>query len=136
MFEDADVISCYTRADALADGALVDVTATAKEAGFTLPVAMTQAVWLDCVAWGESEQTRKPKACQDEAGRLWDVLGMAAHAARRAKAQGAGGRVAFEVLRVPADGGGLKARLVELVLHIGPGDTAAPVLTIMQPHED
>jgi len=32
MFEDADLIHSYTRADALRDGVLIDVSATAKEA--------------------------------------------------------------------------------------------------------
>jgi hypothetical protein len=37
-------IFSYTRAQALADGVLVDVTETAKEAGFKLPVAITEAL--------------------------------------------------------------------------------------------
>jgi len=41
MFENADLIHRYTRADALRDGVLIDVTATAKEAGFKYPVALT-----------------------------------------------------------------------------------------------
>ena len=32
---DPDLISAYSRADALADGLLVDVTETAREAGFS-----------------------------------------------------------------------------------------------------
>jgi hypothetical protein len=35
MFEEADVIYRYTRADALRDGVLIDVTEAAQEAGFT-----------------------------------------------------------------------------------------------------
>ena len=34
MFEKADLIHRYTRADALRDGVLVYVSATAREAGF------------------------------------------------------------------------------------------------------
>ncbi len=41
LFKDADLIPVYTRAQALADGVLVDVTETAKEAGFRAPVALT-----------------------------------------------------------------------------------------------
>src|SRR5262249_14414043 len=33
MFEEADLIHRYTRAEALADGVLIDVSATAREAG-------------------------------------------------------------------------------------------------------
>ena len=40
MFEEADLIHSYTRADALRDGFLIDVTATAAEAGICWPVAL------------------------------------------------------------------------------------------------
>ena len=39
------VISQYTRAQAIEDGVLIDVSKMAKEAGFTIPVAVTAAVW-------------------------------------------------------------------------------------------
>lgn len=42
---DAEVISVYTRAQALEDGVLVDLTDWAREAGFKIPVAVTQGVW-------------------------------------------------------------------------------------------
>ena len=41
MFENADLIHRYTRADAIADGVLIDVSATAREAGF--PVDLVAA---------------------------------------------------------------------------------------------
>jgi hypothetical protein len=37
MFDESDLIHSYTRADALRDGVLIDVSATAKEAGFRYP---------------------------------------------------------------------------------------------------
>ena len=40
-----DVIFTYTRAQALADGVLIDAGALAQEAGFRLPVAITAAAW-------------------------------------------------------------------------------------------
>ena len=43
MFEEADLIYSYTRADAIRDGVLIDVTATAQEAGIRWPVAVTCA---------------------------------------------------------------------------------------------
>jgi hypothetical protein len=68
MFEEADLIHSYTRADALRDGVLIDVSPTAREAGIRYPVAVTRAVWERCVA------VPPGVTCQDEAGRLWDVL--------------------------------------------------------------
>ena len=38
-------LSAYTRAQAIADGILVDVSETAREAGFNIPVALTRTVW-------------------------------------------------------------------------------------------
>ena len=70
MFENAELIHRYTRADALRDGVLIDVSATAREAGFKYPVALTAAAWVKCVA------VPSGVLCQDEAGRLWDVLTM------------------------------------------------------------
>lgn len=127
----AEVIHSYSREQAIEDGVLVDVTETAREAGFTWPVAMTRAAFEDCVAWGDADGD-ETGAVQDEAGRLWDVLWMARLAARRG-----GDRTTYELLRVPrhrrTGGRALKARLV---LHAGPGDLAEPVLTIMLPGED
>lgn len=127
------IISTYTRADAIGDGTLVDVTETAREAGFKIPVALTRAVWTDCVEWTDATDRRKHEFTgQDEAGRLWDVVWVARVRAARAPATD---RVPFRVLRVPPQGRGLKARLVSLVAHVGPGDNAEPVITIMQPDE-
>jgi hypothetical protein len=41
MFEEADLIHRYTRAQAIADGVLIDVSAVARKAGITYPVALT-----------------------------------------------------------------------------------------------
>ena len=60
----------YTRAQAIEDGILVDVSETAREAGFKIPVAVTRAVWDSLVALPEGYQ-----GFQDERGRLWDVSG-------------------------------------------------------------
>lgn len=42
-------INTYGRSEAIEDGVLVDVTETACEAGFAIPVALTIGVWEDCV---------------------------------------------------------------------------------------
>ena len=62
MFDEADLIHRYRRADALRDGELIDVSANAREAGIRWPVALTAAAWAKCV-------TVPPGVvCQDEAG--------------------------------------------------------------------
>ena len=127
-----DVISLYTRAQAIEDGVLVDVTVIGKEAGFKMPVAITAAAWADCVTWSEDDNARQ--TYQDESGRLWDVVYMAIHGIRTSKR--AGDRLLFQLYRVPRDGRSTKAELTSLKLIIGPGDTPEPVITILLPNED
>lgn len=126
-----EVIHRYTRAQALADGMLVDVTETAREAGFRVPVALTAAAWGAAVAWTDADSARQTP--QDESGRLWDVVWMAYIAARRASG---GCRVPFQVHIVPRGGKATTPRALTLHMHIGPGDEAEPVISIMNPDED
>jgi hypothetical protein len=44
------VISSYTRAQAIADGELVDVSTIAREAAIRFPVAITRTLWADIAA--------------------------------------------------------------------------------------
>jgi hypothetical protein len=128
-------IHCYTRADALEDGYLVDVTETAHEAGFRYPVALTRAAWEDCVAWSDSDTSRKHWP-QDQAGRLWDVLTMTRYYMRGAvRRDPDADRFMLQVLRVPRTGRGVKARAVRLMAQVGPGDNAEPVITIGFPDD-
>ena len=132
-------ISVYTRAQAIDDGVLIDVSETAREAGIVWPVALTAAVWMDCVAWDEIAEKRKPDyTAQSESGRLWDVAWMASRAIRAALRRGHDGHspIAFQLFRIPREGRGMRPRLVALKLCIGPGDEGEPVITIMQPGED
>lgn len=132
MTEGWDLIHSYSRAQAIRDGVLVDVTETAKETGFKIPVALTSAVYEDCVAWTEADNDRK-NTLQDEKGRLWDVLWMSFLAARKSLDSQ---RVPVRLVRVRREGPGDQPRLVDLVMVVGPGDEGEPVITIMQPGED
>lgn len=123
MFTDADVIHSYTRADALADGTLVDATATAKEAGIKFPVALTQAVWDSYV------KVPAGVVAQDEAGRPWDVVWML----RNAIAQTAGSEVRFTVY---VRNHNRRPKPVTLKALCHGGDHAEPVVTVMLPNED
>ena len=135
-FDDAPVIHRYTRAEAIRDGMLTDVTETAREAGFKVPVAITGAVQDQCVRWTEDDARRKPRVHQDEDGRLWDVLWMAACKAREVARSGRNASSSlFQVIVVPRPGHG-RRRLRTLKLVIGPGDAAEAVATIMLPDED
>ena len=127
-----EVISVYTRAQALADGVLIDAGSMAREAGFRWPVAITAGAWAECIAWDDADSERQTH--QDQSGRLWDVLFMAAYAAR-ANAN-AGPELLFELYRVPRDGQATESELTTLKLVVGPGDGGEPVMTILLPNED
>ena len=123
-FDDAGLIHAYTRAQAIADGFLIDVSATAREAGIRFPVALTRAVWCRCVELPPGVES------QDEAGRLWDVR----YLLRVAIGASPGGSTLLYRVFVRNDN--RRPRPVTLKAVCGPGDDAAPVLTVMLPDED
>lgn len=125
--EQMEVISSYSRAQAIEDGVLINVSETAKEAGFKFPTVVTQNLWSTHIRPSD----RAKKFGQDDKGRLWDVLWMAFLAAKRSQG---GDLVEFDVIF--QNGPGSKWRdTVRLWGHCGPGDDAAPVLTIMLPED-
>jgi hypothetical protein len=121
---DENVIFAFTRAQALEDGVLMEVSQMAREAGFCVPVALTAAVWQECV--------KVPDACpwQDERGRLWDVLTVL-----RWSANSAGDRQELKFF-VAVQNDELGPREIELKAVCGPGDEGEPVITILLPDED
>ena len=127
-FADAPVIFAYTRAQAIADGVLVDLTPWAKETGFRIPVACTAAVWHDYIV--PPDGTRE--LGQSERGRAHDVLWMLYNAIRHRNAAG-DDRLLFKVIFLQAPG---RHETVELKALCGPGDQGEPVLTILLPDED
>ena len=135
-----DVIYAYTRAQAIEDGVLIDVTATAREAGIKHPTALTSAAWADYVAVPE-----EMKGHQDEMGRLWDILWMFSCAVRSGRITGDIGT--FEVIIAKLDKGDWRSnekvhkgnrtqRLVTLKAVCGPSDDGSPCVTIELPEED
>ena len=129
----AEIISIYTRAQALEDGFLVNVSKLAAEAGFRAPVAVTAALWADVENIPEAD-----RGIQDVTGRLWDVLFVGANAIRQQVARGGGDsdRVDYQfILTLPGDPPGEEVLYPAKIL-IGPGDDGSPVFTILKPNED
>jgi hypothetical protein len=120
------LIHSYSRAEAIVDGLLIDVSEMAKEAGFQFPVALTRAVFEKCVA------VPPGVVCQDEAGRLWDVVYMLRLAVRGGEG---GSEVRFGV-HVRDDNWEGTPPLVRLKALCGPGDDGEPAITVMLPDED
>ena len=122
-----DVIYSYTRSQAVADGAQVEVSNTAQEAGIRFPVFLTRAVY-------DAYVTVPPGVtAQDEAGRLWDVVWMLKYAIHRARPGVERIPVAFYVRN-----DNRAARLVKLIATCSPLDIddPQPAITILMPGED
>lgn len=135
-----NVIYAYTRAQAIEDGVLINVTEMAREAGIKFPTALTSAAWADYVAVPE-----ELKGHQDEMGRLWDVLWMFSCTVRSGWITGDTGT--FEIIiampdkgdwksNEKVDGGNRNRRLVTLKAVCGPSDDGSPCIGIMRPEED
>jgi hypothetical protein len=121
-----EVIHAYTRAQALEDGVLADISELAREAGFKFPVAVTQGVWEIL------NPTNELKAAgQDLTERTWDLLTILRHAIRAASNTDAI-RFAPLFLREP----GQKIERIDMWAKCGPGDEAEPVITVMLKGED
>jgi hypothetical protein len=138
---------------AVSRGVLVDLSEAIKPMPFKYPVAMTRAAYAATIEAGghwepESQPDRKADhVCvldtgalevlklpggQDVAGRVHDVFHLLLHAIDCTP--GPSSRVKFSVL-VDKHGNGRHSR-VDLCSVCGPGDDAAPVITIMLPDED
>jgi hypothetical protein len=114
-----ETIYSYSRAQAIEDGVLIDLNhVDSIRQHWKHPFACTSAVWSIL-------EEALQQAGQDVGGICHDISTMAKLAIQDAReAQ----QVPFTVI--------IGRRTHSLKLHIGPGDTAAPVLTLMLPYED
>jgi hypothetical protein len=121
------VIYSYTRKQALEDGEQIDVSTTAREAGIKFPVFLTRAVFEAYVRVPEGV------TCQDEAGRLWDVVWMLRYGILR-NPPGESQTLLFK-LNVRNRGG---TRLITLRASVGAMDIddPAPAILVSLPDED
>ena len=121
-----ELISVFTRADALTDGILIDVTKIAEEEGFKVPVALTSA------AYRSIEPSEEERCCGEELrGRLHDLFWMMRLALHR-KSYVEASRIDFQ-LNLFQEG---KQTSLALRALLHPGDRGEPVITILLPNED
>ena len=122
----------YTRADAIADGVLLDVSPLAREAGFQIPVALTVGLWA---AYGAPDKTPA-----EDSGTSWDILWMLRCAAigllpAKLERHPHGETLWFQLELTPC--GKSTPELVLLkAISGGGGDDGEAVLTILLPQED
>ncbi len=127
-----DIISSYSRAEAIADGVLIDamtgVFESVSRQHYKYPVAMTSGVFAII-----DHAVKAKKYCNDYAGVWHDILHMAKHG--RDIAGGTGKEIVVYIQRFNADPFLTQIRETFHIL-CGPGDNAEPVLTVMLPNED
>ena len=129
----SEVVSGCSRAQAIEDGMLVDVSLIEKT-GFSYPVAVTRTVWERYIEWNPEDSKRQTS--QDVYGRLHDILQMLKIAIR---SKNDSTDVIFFRVNVVLRNSISRAkrpRLVKLKAICGPGDNEEPVITIMLPDED
>jgi hypothetical protein len=138
FWTEEDIISRYTRADALNDGELIAAPGElTRQAGISVPVALTRAAWYQYI-----EPSYLPEMPDQElTGRLWDLLWMLRMAAAKSRSSSVIiFRVRFELLQKRARATGIihhrSGETVELKAICGPGDDIEPVITVMLPAED
>jgi len=125
-------ISVYTEEDALRDGTLVEVTDTAREAGFSCRYFLTRAAWEDFAEWTPQDEKAKGGAGQSVRGRLWDVVWMSKFASSRANVERGYGY--FKFSRVPRPGRG-RQRVVTAKIVFGGTFNGEPSATVMLPND-
>ena len=121
-----EVIYSYTRAQAIADGVLIDVTPQAKEAGFKIPVAATAALYHEYIVPPEDTEESEGQSIE---GRFHDVFWMLkAAASTRWEDSHVSFRVLFLTKAVPRT-----LAEIECWAVVGPNDDGSACLTIMLP---
>ena len=125
-------IHVHTRRQAIEDGELIDVSDTALKIGFKVPVAITRAVWYQCVEWTAEDSDKQTS--QDQLGRLQDVLWMLYWACQRIR--DAESCIQYQLNVVLRDGSSTEATLTQLKAMIGGDDNGKRAITIMFPNED
>ena len=118
-----------SRAKAISDGLLFDVSDVAHDAGFKWPVAFTRNAWNECVKWSDEDSAKQ--VFQSEKIRMIDILRVCAYTIRMADPEE--NRMNFEIARVPRDGEALVGSRVTLQIVAHLGDEGRPVLTILLP---
>lgn len=142
---EVEIISTYSRKQAIEDGVLVEVPENLlNSVGIKFPVAVTATVWEEYIKAEEleSEQDLTEKRTrgisnrvpcgQDTVGRLWDVLWVFMMNARGHNQD----TVHFKVIFLSTENEKTVQKHVTLKAVIGPGDQGEPVITIMKPEED
>ena len=122
MLDEKGVIGVYPRAQALADGVLVDAGRTAWEAGIKYPVVLTREVWCRFVEVPDGIEG------QDEQGKLADLLN-----ALSGEYETRAGSVSEVLFQLQVRNNNRKPELITLEAVCGRDDDGSPCITVMIP---
>lgn len=130
-----EVISTYSRSDAIRDGVLIELPGDiVKDAGIVFPVAVTDNLWGTYIE--PDYLDRLPG--QSVNGRLWDLLWMFHLAARRG--DGHSDRLSYHCIFTMQRslGGKILTDQETVTIHAvcGPGDDGEATITLMLPGDD
>ena len=121
LFNESDILHSYSRAQAIEDGVLIDVSKQGRELGIVHPVAVTASAWADTVA-------NSPDLDGDENKRLSKLIACAQNAIDDERQTEAAFIISAETLE------GVKHIRLRVIRH--PGDDMRPVITVMLADED
>jgi hypothetical protein len=122
--QNENIISSYSRAEAISDGLLFDVSTWAKRVGIKFPVAVSVSIWTEIL---EPDETAKD-ALECHATRLACFL-----LTLRSELMAADGSELKYPYSVPIDG---ELTYFSLYVTLLPGDNFEPVLTNLLEGED
>ena len=132
-FGGCNIIFTYTRAQAIADGVLHDVSQTAKECGFRIPVAVTDTIWEKWVCVDHRKELLD--VGQTTEARLRDLLLVLHLRIRQLPKDARTERLTF-VVRFLMDPEDETVEEALLTADCGPGDSGEPVITVLLPEYD
>lgn len=118
-------VSVYTRAQAIEDGYLVDISSIAKECGFRYPVAITSDVFGDCVYLAKDDEKMVLETQLERTENLLRELMKAIKRTDRSV-----DRITFALEYAHVEGCAVRDGSAKLTSVVGPGDTLDPVITI------
>lgn len=125
--QEGECIFSYTRAQAIADGVLINVTEAARKAGLRYPVAVTDSLYHQYIEPSDILESEG----QTISGRLMDVLMLLVFEINRT--QGNTSELHFKVSFLMD---AMKTETVGVWSVVNGGDDGNPVITIMLEGED
>ena len=128
---DYPIIHSYSRAEAIRDGVLLDVTEIAKQFRFRYPVAVTSNLYHTYIVPNED----LGKSGETIENRLGLVFAELFYAIKGISNNNPQSRIQFSV-EFLMDAINDEFEEIDLIADCGPGDDLSPVITIMLPEDD